>query len=157
MSLEIEHKYLVQGDYRSLAASSTHIVQGYLCRDADRTVRIRLRDDKGYITIKGKSTGDGLQRFEWEREISAGDAWQLMKLCLPGVVDKRRYLVPWRGHTFEVDEFAGDNAGLVMAEVEVSRADEDFDKPPFIGKEVTGDERYYNSYLARCPYTQWPE
>lgn len=80
-----------------------------------------------------------------------------MKLCLPGVVDKRRYLVPWRGHTFEVDEFAGDNAGLVMAEVEVSRADEDFDKPPFIGKEVTGDERYYNSYLARCPYTQWPE
>ena len=155
MSLEIERKFLVCGDYKSSAESSTHIIQGYINNEGGRTVRVRVRDDKGYLTIKGPSMDGGLSRFEWEKEIPVDEAMELMKLCVSPVVDKRRYLVPAGRHTFEVDEFYGDNEGLTMAEVELGSPDEDFIRPSWLGKEVTGDHRYYNSHLARHPFKTW--
>lgn len=153
---EIERKFLVTSDaYRTMAASSSHIVQGYICHDKGRTVRVRIRDEKAYLTIKGPSDKAGLSRYEWETEIPLADARELMKLCAGGVIDKRRYLVPCGSHTFEVDEFYGDNQGLVIAEVELASESEPFDKPPFIGREVTGDRRYYNSHLLENPYCKW--
>jgi CYTH domain-containing protein len=130
-------------------------MQGYISSQHGRTVRVRLRDDKGYLTIKGPSDAAGMSRYEWEKEIPADEARQLMTLCEPGLIDKTRYLVRSGQHVFEVDEFYGDNAGLVMAEVELAREDEPYVKPDFIGKEVTGDVRYYNSYLKANPFTQW--
>lgn len=118
-------------------------------------MRVRLRDDKGYLTIKGKSDAAGLSRFEWEKEISADDARELLKLCHPGAIDKTRYLVDYQGHTFEVDEFYGDNEGLLMAEVELKSQDEPFERPSWLGEEVTGDRRYYNAALTRNPYKNW--
>lgn len=156
MSLEIERKFLVAGDFKSLATSSTHIVQGYICREQGRTVRVRLRDGRGTLTIKGPSTDDGLTRYEFEHTVTPAEAEALFALCVGGVIDKRRWLVPCGRHTFEVDEFYGDNAGLVVAEVELACADEAFQRPPFLGKEVTGDRRYYNSCLLEHPYCSWP-
>lgn len=155
--LEIERKFLVRdASYRDLAYSQSRIVQGYMIADGKRTVRVRLRGDKGFLTIKGPSRDGGLSRYEFEQEISAEDALQLFKLCEPGAIDKVRYLVGMAdGHTFEVDEFHGDNEGLVVAEVELAAPDEPFEKPAFIGKEVTGDHRYYNSHLTRWPYRRW--
>lgn len=156
MAVEIERKFLVLDDsFKHEAFSSSHIVQGYICSERGRTVRIRIRDEKAYITIKGPSVDGGLSRYEFEQEIALDDARQLMKLCDPGVIDKRRYLVRAGKHTFEVDEFYGDNEGLVMAEVELSAPDEAFVKPAFIGQEVTGDRRYYNSQLRSNPYRNW--
>lgn len=156
MAVEIERKFLVLDDsFKHEAFSSSHIVQGYICSERGRTVRIRIRDEKAYITIKGPSVDGGLSRYEFEQEIALDDARQLMKLCDPGVIDKRRYLVSAGKHTFEVDEFYGDNEGLVMAEVELSAPDEAFVKPAFIGQEVTGDRRYYNSQLRSNPYRNW--
>lgn len=157
MSLEIEHKFLVQGEYKSLAASSTHIRQGYICSGHGRTVRVRTRDDHAYLTIKGPSLDGGLSRYEFEIEIPTDDAERLMSLCEPGIIDKRRYLVPFAGHTFEVDEFYGENEGLTMAEVELSSPDEPFEKPPFIGRDVTGDRRFYNSSLRIHPFPEWKD
>ncbi len=157
MPLEIEHKFLVCGEYKNLAASSTHIMQGYICSDRGRTVRVRIRDDKGYLTIKGPSHDGGLSRYEFEKEITHDEAKQLMQLCEPGIIDKRRYLVPFKGHMFEVDEFYGDNEGLTMAEVELSSTDESFEKPAFIGREVTGDRRFYNSSLRIRPFREWKD
>lgn len=154
MGVEIERKFLVKGDYKSKAASSSRIMQGYLCRESGRTVRIRIRDDKGYITIKGPSL-DGVSRFEWEKEIPVQDAKELILLSIGPVIDKTRHLVPFDGHTFEVDEFHGDNEGLTMAEVELSDPDETFGKPEWLGEEVTGDRRYYNSNLTRNPFNTW--
>ena len=155
MGLEIERKFLVKGDYKTQATSSTRIKQGYICSERGRTVRVRLRDTKAYLTIKGPSRDNGLSRYEFEKEITFDEALSLFALCEPGIVDKVRWLVPVGNHTFEVDEFFGDNAGLVVAEVELSRADEFFIKPDFIGKEVTGDRRYYNSQLRKNPYKNW--
>ncbi len=156
MPQEIERKFLVTSDaYRSMAASSSHIMQGYICSDTGRTVRIRLRDERAYITIKGPSDKAGLSRYEWEKEIPANEGRELMLLCQPGIIDKCRYLVPCGNHTFEVDEFYGDNEGLVVAEVELSAEDEPFERPPFLGREVTGDRRYYNSHLQQKPYKLW--
>ena len=157
MALEIERKFLVlDSSYKHEAFASSHIRQGYICSDRGRTVRIRIRDEHAYITIKGPSLDGGLSRYEFEQEIPMADAENLMTLCEPGIIDKTRWLVKSGLHTFEVDEFFGDNAGLVMAEVELkSRTDEPV-LPHFIGKEVTGDRRYYNSQLRRCPYTTWP-
>lgn len=153
---EIERKFLVKGeDFKRRAVSSSHIKQGYILSGGGRTVRVRLRDDRGYLTIKGPSTNGGLSRYEFEKEITVDEAEHLMALCEPGVVEKRRYLVPFEGHTFEVDEFFGDNEGLVFAEVELSSEDESFAKPDFIGPEVTGDRRFYNSYLRKMPYLLW--
>ena len=154
--LEIERKFLVKkGDaYRSAAFSSSHIQQGYIPCDG-ATVRIRLRDEQAFLTIKGQSVDGGLSRYEFEKEILPEEAQQLLKLCRGGVIDKHRYLVRSGNHVFEVDEFHGDNDGLVMAEVELSSADEAFEKPDFIGPEVTGDRRFYNKHMLKFPYCLW--
>ena len=156
MALEIERKFLVLDDsYKHEAFASSHIRQGYICSERGRTVRIRIRDERAYITIKGPSLNGGLSRYEFEQEIPLADAERLMLLCEPGMIDKTRWLVKSGKHTFEVDEFHGDNDGLVMAEVELSNENESFEKPHFIGQEVTGDRRYYNSQLRRNPYCKW--
>ena len=158
MALEIERKFLVLDDsYKHEAFSKSHILQGYICSGRGRTVRIRIRDDRAYITIKGPSLDGGLSRYEFEQEIPLDDARQLMKLCEPGTIDKTRWLVKSGRHTFEVDEFFGDNEGLVMAEVELAYEDEPYEKPDFIGKEVTGDRRYYNGHLRSNPYKLWKD
>ena len=153
--LEIERKFLVHKrmDWKRLASSCSHIQQGYFA--AVNTVRVRIRDDKGYLTIKAPSRNGGLSRYEFEKEITLQEAQQLMLLCESGVIDKHRYLVPYAGHTFEVDEFHGDNDGLVMAEVELKSENEPFESPDFIGKEVTGDRRFYNSHMRKNPFKLW--
>lgn len=154
--LEIERKFLVRGDgYRLQAYGSSRIRQGYICSGHGRTVRVRLRGDRGYLTIKGPSNADGISRYEFEKEITLDEAEHLMLLCEPGQIDKTRYLVKSGNHTFEVDEFYGDNEGLVMAEVELRSEDEPFEKPDFIGQEVTGDRRYYNAHLLKNPFKTW--
>lgn len=155
MALEIERKFLVVGEFRDQAYSHSRIRQGYISSGNGKTVRVRIRDDRGYLTIKGPSDQAGLARYEFETEISLSDAEDLMKLCEPGIIDKTRYLVRSSDHVFEVDEFYGDNEGLVMAEVELHSEDEAFQKPAFIGPEVTGDRRYYNAHLRRNPYKLW--
>ena len=149
MALEIERKFLVKDDsYKTMAESSSRIAQGYICSGRGRTVRVRIRDEKGYLTIKGPATQGGLSRYEWEKEIPLNEAQELMKLCEPGMIDKTRYLVLSGEHVFEVDEFYGDNEGLVIAEVELKHENESFEKPSFIGVEVTGIVKYYN----KCYY-----
>jgi adenylate cyclase len=155
MAQEIERKFLVKGEFKSEAYSQSHIVQGYISSARGRTVRVRIRDEKGYLTIKGASNASGTSRYEWEKEIPLNEARELMKLCEPGVIDKTRYLVKSGCHTFEVDEFYGENQGLILAEVELTSEDELFEKPQFIGEEVTGDRRYYNSTLMKQPFTTW--
>ncbi|MBE6288306.1 MAG: CYTH domain-containing protein [Mediterranea massiliensis] len=155
MQQEIERKFLVRGEFKSQAYAQSRIAQGYICAERGRTVRVRIRDKQGFLTIKGPSDKAGLARMEWEKEIPLEEAQALMKLCVGGVIDKTRYLVRSGNHTFEVDEFYGDNEGLVVAEVELSAENESFLKPDFIGKEVTGDVRYYNSFLMRNPYKNW--
>lgn len=155
MPQEIERKFLVDGEYKSKAYASSRIVQGYICSARGRTVRIRIRDDKGYLTIKGPADASGISRYEWEKEIPLDEARDLMKICESGAIDKTRYLVRSGRHVFEVDEFYGENEGLVIAEVELSSPDEPFEKPDFIGQEVTGDARYYNAQLMRHPFCRW--
>ena len=154
--LEIERKFLVRNDgYRHQAFSSSRIQQGYICSGHGRTVRVRIRDTRGYLTIKGPSNAAGLLRYEFEKEITLDEAEHLMELCEPGRIDKTRYLVKSGSHTFEVDEFYGDNEGLVIAEVELQSEDEPYEKPDFIGDEVTGDRRYYNAHLTKQPFKTW--
>ena len=156
MAQEIERKFLVLDDsFKHEAFSKSHIVQGYICSERGRTVRVRIRDERAYLTIKGPSVNGGLSRYEFEQEIPLADAQQLMQLCELGIIDKTRWLVKSGKHTFEVDEFFGDNEGLVVAEVELAYEDEPFEKPHFIGKEVTGDRRYYNSQLRVLPFNKW--
>ncbi|WP_294617770.1 CYTH domain-containing protein [uncultured Bacteroides sp.] len=155
MPQEIERKFLVCGEYKPQAYARNRIIQGYISSARGRTVRVRIRDGRGYLTIKGASDASGTSRYEWEKEISLAEARDLMKLCEPGVIDKTRYLVRSGKHVFEVDEFYGENEGLVIAEVELASADEPFDKPAFIGQEVTGDIRYYNSQLMKHPFKEW--
>ena len=155
--LEIERKFLVCGeDYKQQAFHHSRIKQGYISSRRGATVRVRLRDGQGFLTIKGPSDAKGMSRYEFEKEISAEEAAHLFELCEPGIIDKTRYLVRAGNHTFEGDEFYGDNEGLVMAEVELQSETETFEKPSFIGQEVTGDRRYYNSHLREYPYSQWP-
>lgn len=155
-NIEIERKFLVCDDsYRQLAYDSSRIKQGYICSGHGRTVRVRIRGDRGYLTIKGASDEKGLSRYEFEKEITLDEAEQLFKLCEPGVIDKTRFLVKSGSHVFEVDEFYGDNEGLVIAEVELQAEDEAFEKPSFIAKEVTGDRRFYNSHLRKFPFVIW--
>ena len=155
---EIERKFLVHKDkdYKSRAYAYSYIKQGYIAAKS-ATVRVRVRDDRAYLTIKGPSTDGGLKRYEFEKEITLDEAKHLFELCEPGVVEKTRYLVRSGEHIFEVDEFYGDNEGLVMAEVELGSEDEPFEKPSFIGREVTGDRRFYNSHLRRNPYCLWKD
>ncbi len=155
MAQEIERKFLVIGEYKSKAYVCHHISQGYICSESGRTVRVRIRDNEGFLTIKGPSEDGGLSRFEWEKEIPVTEAKQLMKLCNEEKIDKNRYLVKSGDHVFEVDEFFGENEGLVVAEVELKSINDTYDDPGFIGKEVTGDMRYYNSHLMKMPFCKW--
>ena len=153
--IEIERKFLVTGEFESHATKSYRITQGYLCADAVRTVRVRTKGEKGYLTIKGATNENGFSRFEWEKEIPLNDALQLLELCEAGVIDKTRYEVVFDGKTFEVDEFHGENDGLLIAELELESETEAFSKPDWLGKEVTGDKRYYNSYISKNPFKMW--
>lgn len=155
MPTEIERKFQVKGDFKSHAHSSYRITQGYLSSVPERTVRVRLRDDEAFITVKGSSHEKGLSRFEWEKQIPLEDAQELLKICEPGVIDKTRYLVKVEKHIYEVDEFYGENEGLVIAEIELTDVNEEFVKPDWLGKEVTGDGRYYNATLVYAPYSKW--
>ena len=157
MHFEIERKFRVKGNFMPFATSNSHIQQGYISSGNGRTVRVRIRDEKGYLTIKGPSNVAGLARYEFEKEIPLSDAQDLMLICEPGIIDKHRYLVPVGNHTFEVDVFHGDNEGLVMAEVELGTEDEAFERPEWLGEEVTGDRRFYNSHMRRYPYKMWGE
>lgn len=155
MAQEIERKFLVTGDFKSQAAKQTRIIQGYLSSVPDRTVRVRVKGDKGFITVKGIGNNSGASRYEWEKEIPVSEVQDLLKICEPGVIDKTRYNVVVGKHTFEVDEFYGENEGLVVAEIELSSEDESFEKPSWLGEEVTGDVKYFNSMLMKLPYSKW--
>ncbi|MEZ4793821.1 MAG: CYTH domain-containing protein [Gelidibacter sp.] len=154
--IEIERKFLVtSGAFKEEAGKKTRIIQGFLNRDKQRTVRVRLKAEQGYLTIKGASSDEGLSRFEWETEISKAEAEALLELCEEGVIDKMRYEVKVGNHTFEVDEFFGDNEGLIIAEVELNHVSEIFEKPFWLGEEVTGNTKYYNSQLSKQPFKTW--
>jgi adenylate cyclase len=154
--IEIERKFLVTSEaFKKEAFSQNRIAQGYLSSVPRRTVRVRIKGDKGFLTIKGASNESGLSRFEWEKEIPVNEAKELLKLCEKGVIDKTRFEVKIGQHVFEVDEFYGENQGLIMAEIELKSETEIFEKPNWIGKEVTNDNRYYNSYLSKNPYSKW--
>ncbi|AKA34879.1 MAG: CYTH domain-containing protein [Muricauda sp.] len=156
--LEIERKFLVTSDaYKKEAQTQTRIVQGFLNTHPDRTVRVRVRDGKGFLAVKGASNQSGTTRFEWETEISASEAANLIDLCEGHILEKIRYAVPCGHHVFEVDEFLAENKGLVIAEVELAHEDEVFEKPSWLGKEVTGAIQYYNSQLTQNPYSQWKD
>lgn len=156
MAQEIEKKFLVKSDdFKAEAFKATRITQGYLSSVPERTVRVRIKGDKGFITIKGIGNASGASRFEWEKEIPVEDVRELLKLCEPGVIDKTRYLVKAGPYTWEVDEFYGDNEGLVVAEIELPQENATFDRPAWAGFEVTGDKRFYNSMLMKNPYKNW--
>lgn len=154
--IEIERKFLVVTNaFKSDALRQNQIAQGYLSTHTERTVRVRIKGEKGYLTIKGESNETGLSRFEWENEISVEEAKQLLLLCEKGMIEKIRYEIQVGEHLFEVDEFLGENEGLVIAEVELQSESEIFEKPSWLGIEVTQDHRYYNSYLSQNPFTSW--
>ena len=154
--VEIERKFLVTNqDFITQSNASFRIVQGYLNSNPERTVRVRIKGDKGFITIKGKGNESGLTRFEWEKEIAVSDAEALLQLCEKGVIDKTRYNVQFENHLFEVDVFFGENEGLIVAEIELQSENETFSKPDWLGKEVTSEEKYYNAYLSQHPFKTW--
>ena len=156
--IETERKFLVASDvFKKEAFQKQKIVQGYLNSAPERTVRVRTKGERAYITVKGKSNDTGLSRYEWEKEISVDEAEALLKLCEPGIIEKMRYEVKVGKHIFEVDEFFGENEGLLLAEVELSSEEEEYERPEWLEKEVTGDKRYYNSYLLRNSYNSWKE
>lgn len=148
MPQEIERKFLVNGDFKKDARCAERLVQGYLSSVPGRTVRVRIKGEKGFLTIKGKGDTKGMSRYEWEKEIPVEEAQELLQLCEPGIIEKIRYQVNVGSHVFEVDEFHGDNEGLLLAEVELQDVAEAFEHPAWLGEEVTGDVRYYNAYLA---------
>ncbi|WP_299325890.1 CYTH domain-containing protein [uncultured Maribacter sp.] len=154
--IEIERKFLVKSDdYKSEATSKTRIVQGFLNTDPNRTVRVRIKGDAGFITVKGKSNASGTSRFEWEKEITVEEADALLKLCEKGILDKYRYEISVGNHVYEVDEFFVDNEGLTIAEIELNDENESFQKPAWLGIEVTGEVKYYNSQLSKHPFKKW--
>lgn len=156
MTLEIERKFLVKNnDFKKEAYQQQKIKQGYLNSDKNRTVRIRITNDKAFITIKGKSNQTGTTRFEWEKEIDKTEAEQLLMFCEPSIIDKTRFYVKSEHHIFEIDEFYGANQGLIVAEIELNAENENFKKPDWLGNEVTGDLNYYNSSLSKKPYKNW--
>ncbi|MFI2741537.1 CYTH domain-containing protein [Zhouia sp. PK063] len=154
--IEIERKFLVKDlSFKSEAVKNTKIVQGFISDDPERTVRIRVKGNQGFITIKGKSNKSGTSRFEWEKEISLSEAEALLQLCKKGVIDKVRYEIPIENVVYEVDEFFGDNKGLIVAEVELKEENQVFAKPNWLGEEVTGQIKYYNSQLSNKPFNSW--
>ena len=154
--IEIERKFLVDStNFKNEAYTSYSIKQGFLNKDKNRTVRVRIKEDTGYITVKGRSSENGLSRFEWEKEISLKDAEQLLNLCEKTIIDKTRYEVKCNTHIYEIDEFYGANKGLIIAEIELNSETEAFETPDWLGKEVTCDPKYYNSQLSKNPYNNW--
>jgi adenylate cyclase len=154
--IEIERKFLVlNNDFIPLAVAKKRIVQAYLNSNPERTVRVRIKGDEGFLTIKGMGNESGMTRLEWETVIPLAEAEKLLTLCEKGVIDKTRYEIPDGNHTFEVDVFRGGNEGLIMAEIELTSEEEKFNKPSWLGEEVTGDERYYNAFLSNHPYKNW--
>ena len=154
--IEIERKFLVVSEnYKKNILSKHNIKQGYLCVEPKRSVRIRIIDKKGYITIKGNSSKDGLSRFEWEKEICKTDAEELIALCKSNIIEKTRFLIQYKNNIFEVDEFHANNTGLIIAEIELNSKNQFFEKPAWIGEEVTGEKKYYNSQLIQTPYSKW--
>ena len=154
--IEIERKFLVTNqDFITQSDASFRIVQGYLNSNPERTVRVRIKGDKGFLTIKGKGNESGLTRFEWEKEITISEAEALLQLCEKGVIDKTRYNVQFENHLFEVDVFFGENEGLIVAEIELQSENETFSKPDWLGEEVTSEEKYYNAYLSQHPFKTW--
>jgi adenylate cyclase len=154
--IEIERKFLVKDtSFKAAAFTENHIAQGYLSSVPERTVRVRIKGKKGFLTIKGISNESGLSRFEWEKEIPVEEAEKLLLLCEKGVIDKTRFEVKSGNHVYEVDVFYKENEGLIIAEIELSSETETFEKPYWLGEEVTNDKRYYNSYLSKNPYKNW--
>ncbi len=153
--MEIERKFRVKGEFKRDVHEQFRITQGYLSSVPERTVRVRIKGEKAFLTIKGSSSASGASRFEWEKEIPVSEARELLEICEPGIIDKTRFLVDFKGHVFEVDEFYGDNEGLILAEVELKSEDETFEKPVWLGEEVTGDKKYYNAMLKQNPFKNW--
>ncbi len=155
MAIEIERKFLVKGDFRKDVVDVIKISQGYICAQPDKTVRVRINDNKGFLTIKGPTDTDGMSRYEFEHEISLDEAHELMKLCLPGSIEKERFYAEYADKRWEVDVFYGNNEGLIVAEIELSSPNEQLSLPDWVGEEVTGQKRYYNAMLTKEPYNKW--
>jgi len=156
MAKEIERKFLVKGDFKKFAVQQFQISQGFLSTVPERTVRVRLKDELGYITVKGIGNASGTTRFEWEKEISKEEAQSLLQLCEPTIIEKIRYIIPANNELFfEVDEFLGFNKGLLIAEIEIPSESTKFEKPDWLGVEVTGKSNYYNSALSKKPFSKW--
>ena len=156
--IEIERKFLVLSNvFKSEAFEQNRIVQGYLSSNPERTVRVRVKGDKGFLTVKGKGSESGMSRLEWEKEITVNEAEQLLSISEKGVIDKIRYEIKIGSHVYEVDVFSGENEGLIIAEIELTSESESFEKPDWLGQEVTNDEKYYNAYLSKNPYKNWKE
>lgn len=155
MALEIERKFLVTGSFDHEVTQRLTIVQGYLSTVPERTVRVRIRGEEGFLTIKGIGNESGAARYEWERAIPLQEAGELLRLCEPGVIRKTRCLVAAGLHTYEIDIFHDENEGLVIAEIELGSEDESFSKPAWLGPEITGDLRYYNASLMKMPFIKW--
>jgi len=156
MKIEIEKKFLLKNmNFKQDSFKKIRITQRYLSSLPERSIRIRIGGDKAFITIKGKSNKTGMSRSEWEKDITVEDAQDLFKICEPGVIDKTRYLVKSGKHIIEIDEYYGENKGLIVAEIELLSEEESFEKPDWLGDEITGDMKYYNSYLMKYPYTKW--
>lgn len=154
--IEIERKFLVlSNDFMAESLSKKRIVQAYLNSNPERAVRIRIKEDKAYLTIKGKGNSSGTTRLEWETEIPVEDAERLLPICEEGIIEKNRYEIKIGRHIFEVDVFLGENAGLIMAEIELQSESDFFEKPIWLGQEVTNDERFYNAYLSKRPFKSW--
>ena len=154
--IEIERKFIVKNQsFKEEIHTKSIVSQGYLSSNPERTVRVRIKNEKGYLTIKGISNESGTSRYEWEKEIPLNEAVELFKLCEKGAIEKTRYEIKYGNHTYEVDEFHGDNEGLIIAEIELSSENEKFDKPNWLGDEVTGEQRYYNSNLSILPFKEW--
>ena len=158
--IEIERKFLPSAHFnlteiQKSASQFFEITQGYICDDAQRTVRIRTKSNKGFVTIKGIGNEGNLSRYEWEKEIEFQEAKDLLKLCLKGVISKTRYEILFENHVFEVDVFHGDNKGLIIIELELESENEMYVKPLWLGEEVTSDNRYFNSYLNKKPFLEW--
>ena len=154
--IEIERKFLITSDeYKTAAFAKNEIAQGYLNSTPERTVRVRIKGNKGYLTIKGKGNESGMSRFEWEKEIPVSEAKSLLELCEKGFISKTRFEIKVGNHVYEVDEFYGENSGLVVAEIELQSETETFEKPSWLGNEVTNNEQYYNAYLSKTPFKNW--
>ncbi|MDC1162255.1 CYTH domain-containing protein [Tenacibaculum sp.] len=156
MAIEIERKFLVTSDnFKKDSYQKRYIKQGFLNSNKERVVRVRIQDDIGFLTIKGVSNKNGTSRYEWEKRINIEEAKELLRLCESGVIEKHRYLIKSNSHTFEVDEFLNENIGLIIAEVELASENEHFEKPLWLGEEVTGITKYYNSNLSKYPFKKW--